>query len=470
MSTRTMPIDETKIIALRGRLRGPLLLEASDRDAFAESCRIWNGMIRSRPALVVRPTGSADIVECVRFAREHRLLIAAKGGGHNIAGTSLAADGLTVDLCRMRGVLVDPVHKLARVQGGCLLGDVDRETQLHGLATVLGFVSETGVAGLTLGGGFGYLTRRFGWASDNLVEVEIVTADARVLRASAQENPDLFWALRGGGANFGIVTSFTFRLHEVGPSVTAGMIAWPAEQAPEVLATFAEVSATAGRELTLATNLRLAPPAPFLPKDFHGKPMIGVIACHTGTPAQAERDLEPLRRCGKPIADQLVQKPYAAQQMMLDATQPKGLHYYWKSEYLPGLSAAARETFLKYGARIPTAQSQIILFQVGGALGERPADDGAVGNRDAQFVFSAAGCWLPDDPNAQAHPHWVRDAWQAMKPHATGGVYVNFLTEEEGEDRVRAAYGANFARLSAVKGQYDPDNLFRSNKNVLPQR
>ncbi len=460
--------DAGAIAGFRSKLRGPLLLEDTDRLAFEESCKIWNGMIRSRPALVVRPTGTADVVECVRFARERALAISPKGGGHNIAGTSLVDGGLMVDMCRMRGVLVDPQQKLVRVQPGCLLGDVDRETQLHGLATVLGFVSETGVAGLTLGGGIGYLTRRFGWTSDNLVEAEIVGADAKVLRASANENADLFWALRGGGGNFGIVTSFTFRLHDVGPMITGGMIVWPAEQAQEVLATFSEVTRTSSRELTLVSTMRLAPPAPFIPKEWHGKPIVGVVACQSGTPSQAEKDLAPFRRLGKPIVDLITQKPYVAQQTMLDAAQPKGLHYYWKTEYLPALTEKIVDTYRTHGALAPTPTCQIFMFQVGGAIAEMAADDGAVGNRDAQFVLGVAGSWLPDDVNAQKHISWVRAAWDSMRPLGTGGVYVNFMTDDEGEDRVRAAYRDNFARLSAVKAKYDPDNVFRANKNVPP--
>jgi FAD/FMN-containing dehydrogenase len=316
-------LDTATVNTFRSRLRGPLLLPDADRDAYQETCRIWNGMIKARPALVVRPTGTADVVECVRFAREQGLPIAARGGGHNIAGSCLAPDGLTVDLQRLRGVLVDPRHRRVLVQGGCLLGDVDRETQLHGLATPLGFVSETGVAGLTLGGGFGYLTRRFGWACDNLLEAEVVTADAKVVRASAEENADLFWALRGGGANFGIVTSFTYALHEVGPIVTAGMIVWPVEQAAEVMAAYADVSSRSRRELALVTTMRLAPPAPFLPKEVHGKPIIGVVVCHSGTEEQATADLAPLRAVGNPHADMVVRKPYCAQQTMLDARSPR---------------------------------------------------------------------------------------------------------------------------------------------------
>src|SRR6266568_8951282 len=291
--------DEATVNTLRGRLRGPGLLPGGD--GFDDAARVWNGMIRARPALIARPTGTADVVECVAFAARERVLIAAKGGGHNIAGTSLADGGLTLDLSRLKGVLVDPERKIARVQAGCLLGDVDRETQLHGLATVLGFVSETGVAGLTLGGGFGYLTRRFGWTVDNLLEVEIVTADGRVLRASPERHEDLFWALRGGGGNFGVVTAFTYRLHEVGPKIVGGLIAWPADRAAKILELYRRTTASAPRELTLVLVLRFAPPAPFIPPDWRGKPIVGIVACHTGSLEQGHRDLAPLKEFGGAI-------------------------------------------------------------------------------------------------------------------------------------------------------------------------
>jgi FAD/FMN-containing dehydrogenase len=459
-------LDEAAVNGLRTKLRGPLLGPTSD--GYGESCLIWNGMIKSKPALVVRATGTADVIEAIRFARKEKLCVAPKCGGHNIAGTALADAGLTIDMSRMRGVLVDPEAKLVRVQAGCLLGDVDRETQVHGLATVLGFVSETGVSGLTLGGGFGYLTRRFGWTVDSLVEAEIVTAEGQVLRANAETNADLFWAIRGGGGNFGVVTSFTFRLYPVGPMITGGMMVWSAERAAEVLETFDTVSQTAPRELTMAASMRLAPPAPFVPKEWHGKPIVALIVCHSGSKAQAEADLAPLRKLGNPIADLVMEKPYAAQQAMLDATQPKGLSYYWKSEFLPRLTPDVRELYRKVGTTVPSGQSQVVMFHVGGAIAEKRADDGAVGNRDAEYMLGVAGAWLPTDPDGASHMAWVRAGWESLKPHATGGVYVNFLTEEEGDDRVRAAYRDNFDRLSKVKSKYDPDNLFRSNKNVTP--
>jgi FAD/FMN-containing dehydrogenase len=462
-----LQLDEDTFGGLRVSLRGPLL--APEAPGFDEACRIWNAMIPARPGLVVQPTGTADIVAGVQFARQHKIGISAKGGGHNIAGTCLVDGGMTLDLSRMRGVLVDPGSRIARVQAGCLLGDVDRETQLFGLATPLGFVSETGVAGLTVGGGFGYLTRRFGWTVDNLLEMEVVTADGEIVRASEDTNADLFWALRGGGGNFGIVTAFTFKLHALGPKVTGGLIIWPGEHAEEVLAKYREATETAPRELTLAAAVRMAaPPAPFIPKDRHGKPWAALIVCHSGSKAQAESDLAALRGFGKPMVDLIGEMPYVKLQSLLDATQPKGVCYYWKSEFLPKLSATTDSLMNRHAMSATSPMSQIVLFHIGGALAERSADDGAVGNRDAEYMLGIQASWPPDDKVGQPHVQWARAAWQELRSHSTGGVYVNFLTAEEGEDRVRAAYKDNYGRLAQVKAKFDPNNLFRSNKNIAP--
>jgi FAD/FMN-containing dehydrogenase len=297
-------------------------------------------------------------------------------------------------MSRMRDVTVDPDSRLAHVGPGCLLKHIDGATQQHGLATVLGFVSETGVAGLTLGGGFGYLTRRFGWAVDNLEEVEVVTADGEIRTANRVENADLFWALRGAGGNFGVVTRFTFRLHEVGPVITGGLIAWSADRAGEVLETYRELTESAPRELTAAVTVRLAPPAPFLPQEWHGRPIAGLILCHSGT--NREADLEAVRALGDPIVDLVAEKPYAAQQSMLDPTQPKGLFYYWKTEFLPGLSSEFLDTFRERALQATSPMSQSLVFHLGGALNEHENGDGAVGNRDATHVGGFAGAWRPD--------------------------------------------------------------------------
>ncbi|HWC12865.1 MAG TPA: FAD-binding oxidoreductase [Acidimicrobiales bacterium] len=457
----SVTLTAQQLEALASRIRGPVL-QAGD-EGWAEAVLVWNGMVAKVPALVLQPTSAADVAEAVRFAAEHGLLLSVKGGGHNIAGTAMAPGGLTLDMALMRQVTVDPDARQVHVGPGCRLGEVDAVTQERGLAAVLGFVSETGVAGLTLGGGFGYLTRRFGWTVDNLDEVEIVAADGRVLTASREENADLFWALRGGGGNLGVVTRFTFPLYEVGPIVTGGLIGWGAERAPEVLAAYRQLTESAPRELTAVLTIRLAPPAPFLPPEWHGKPIVGVVVCHTGP--RAADDLAGLRGLGSPIVDLIVEKPYTAQQSMLDATQPKGPHYYWKTEFIPGLSDEFFDSFHAGAVQVTSPMSQSIMFHLAGALNERGDDDGAVGNRDAAFVTGYAASWRPDDPRGAEHVAWARDSWSAIRPFSTGN-YVNFQVADDDATRIAAAYGDNYGRLQQVKAAYDPGNLFRVNRNV----
>jgi FAD/FMN-containing dehydrogenase len=461
-----LQLSPSDIAQLKGRLRGSLLLDGDE--GYDESRKLWNGMIDRRPAMVVRPTGTADVVECVNFVRKHGIMLSIRGAGHNIAGTAIADGGLALDMSKMRGVFVDSKSRRAQAQAGCVLGDVDRETQLHGLVTALGFVSETGIAGLTLGGGFGYLTRRFGWTVDNLLEVEMVTADSRVLRANESDHPDLFWAVRGGGGNFGVVTSFTYRLHPLGPKIVGGIIAWPADRAKEVLELYREATMSAPRELTLVLAMRFAPSAAFVPSEWHGKPIIAFIACHSGTTDQATEDLKRIREFGGAIFDMVVEKNYTAQQSMLDTTQPRGNHYYWKSEFYPGLPDRALDIIRERGAQETSSLSQMVLFHVEGAIGERKADDGAVGNRDAAYVMVVVNGWHPDDPDGKRHIAWVRSTWDQLRPFSTGGVYINFQTADEGEERIRASYGQNFNRLAQIKAKYDPHNLFRVNRNVSP--
>jgi FAD/FMN-containing dehydrogenase len=456
-------LSERELGALASRVQGPLL-RAGD-DGWDEAVLVWNGMVDKVPAQVFRPTSAVDVAEAVRFAAERRLLLAIKGGGHNIAGTAMAPGGLTLDMSLTRDVTVDLATRQVHVGPGCKLGDVDVVTQEHGLAAVLGFVSETGVAGLTLGGGFGYLTRRFGWTVDTLDEVEIVTADGELLTANRDENADLFWALRGGGGNFGVVTRFTLRLYEVGAGITGGMIAWGAERADEVLAVYRRLTDSAPRELTTALTIRLAPPAPFLPPEWHGKPIVGIVACHTG--ADASADLAPLRDLGSPIVDLIVEKPYTAQQAMLDATQPKGPHYYWKTEFIPGLSDGFLESFRAGALEVTSPMSQSIMFHLAGALNERREDDGAVGNREAGFVTGYAASWRPDDPRGDEHVAWARKSWTGIRPFSIGN-YVNFQVADDDAARTAAAYGDNYQRLQHVKAAYDPENLFRVNRNVAP--
>ena len=456
---------ESLVNELKSRVRGPLLRPGEP--GYDEARSVWNAMIDRRPALIVRCLGTADVVACVAAAREYGLQLSIKGGGHNIAGLAVCDGGLMLDLSLMRGVWVDPGQGVARAQAGCLLGDVDRETQLHGLAAVLGFVSNTGCAGLTLGGGFGYLTRRFGWTSDNVASIDLVTADGRVRRASEQENPDLFWGLRGGGGNFGVATSFEYTLHPIGPDVIGGAIAWRGEDADKVLEMYRSLTAQAPRELTCVAGLRLAPPAPWLAKEVHGKPIVALFVCCSGPLADAEKVVAPIKAFGTPVGDVVQKRTYVSQQSLLDATQPKGRRYYWKSEYLSALDPEFLHMAVEHARRIVSPHSGILIFPLDGAL-ERFADDhSAVGNRSATAVVNIAGAWehaADDGENIE----WARAAWRDLRRFSTGGTYVNFLTDDEGHERTRAAYGSNYARLVEVKSRWDSSNLFRANKNVAP--
>ena len=444
------------------------LLQAGD-EGWEDALSIWNGMVASVPALVVQPISAGDVAAAVVFARDNGLLVSIKGGGHNVAGTAIAEGGLMLDMSRMRELTVDSEAKLAHVGPGCRLQDVDRATQAHGLATVLGFVSEVGVAGLTLGGGLGYLTRRFGWTVDNLQEVEIVTADGQIRTASREENADLFWALRGGGGNFGVVTRFTFRLHEVGPTVFGGLIAWPFERADEILREYRAITSESPRELAVFVDLLHAPPAPFVPEEWHGKKLCAMLVCYSGDLAVTDQVLAPIRSLRDPVVDLLAELPYTRLQSLLDETEPTGMHYYWKTEYLAELSDGFLSALPELYATCPMPLGDLGVLQLGEALEEHDEDDGAVGNRDARYVFGVKGMWEPGETNADGFRQWVRDAWERLRPFSTGRTYINFQSADEGEERVRASYGDNYDRLMDVKGRYDPENLFRSNRNIRPR-
>jgi FAD/FMN-containing dehydrogenase len=424
-------------------------------------------MIDKRPAVVVRCLGTADVITCVQFAREHELLLCLKGGGHNIAGLAAADGALMLDMSLRRGVWVDPQRKVARAQAGCLLGDVDCETQVHGLAAVLGFVSLTGIAGLTLGGGFGYLTRRWGWTADNVAGMDVVTADARLVHAGSDENADLFWGLRGGGGNFGVVTGIDYVLHPVGPEVVGGVVAWPASAAPKVLELYRTLVEKAPPELTLTALMRPAPPAPWLPKDMHGKPIVALLACYSGKPEEGEKAVAPIKSFGNPIGDMLVRRPYTQMQSLLDATQPKGRRNYWKSEYLPRVEPSLCEKLIDHAAKIRSPHSSIGLMHIGGALNSLNDDHSPVGNRDAHYVLNLAGSWEQAGED-RANIEWAREAWHDIKSFSTGGTYINFLTEDEGPERTKAALGKGLQRLAEVKARWDPENVFRTNRNIKP--
>jgi FAD/FMN-containing dehydrogenase len=451
--------------AWKARLRGPVLVPGDV--GYDDSRTVWNGMIDRKPAAIARCLGTADVIECVRFAREQNLLLCIKGGGHNIAGLAVANGAVMLDMSLMRGVWVDPHRRVAHAQAGCTLGDVDRETQLHGLASVLGFISLTGIAGLTLGGGIGYLTRRWGWTTDNVVGMDVVTAEAQLVHASSDENADLFWGLRGGGGNFGVVTGIQYALHRVGPEMVGGVVAWPASEAPRVLELYTTLAEQAPPELTLVALMRPAPSAPWLPQDRHGTPIVAVLACHTGASDEGEKAVAPIKSFGKPIGDVLMRRTYVQMQSLLDATQPKGRRYYWKSEYLPRIESALSERVIEHAARIRSPHSAVILFQMGGALNRLGNDHSPVGNRDARYLLNIAGAWeLPDDDNVNIE--WVRQAWHDMRRFSTGGTYINFLTEDDGAERTEAALGGALGRLARVKTRWDPHNVFRSNRNIRP--
>ena len=459
-------LPEDTIRKFKESLRGELIL--SEDAGYDDARSLWNAMIDRRPALIARCLGVTDVVASVNFAREHGLLLSIKGGGHNIAGLAVCEGGLMLDMSRMRGVWVDPMMRTARAQAGCLLGDVDRETQLHGLAAVLGFVSNTGIAGLTLGGGFGYLTRRFGWTSDNLLSMEVVTADGRVVQASDKENANLFWGLCGGGGNFGVVTGFDYKLYSVGPEVMAGAIAWRAEYAGEVLEMLRTLMEQAPPELVCVAGLRLAPPAPWLSKDVHGRPIVALFVCHSGEVSEGEKLIAPIKAFGSPVGDIVQRRTYVSQQSLLDATQPKGRRYYWKSEYLPKLEPELLAKTIRHAEAIVSPHSAIILFPLDGALNRLPEDHSAAGNRDSAWVLNITASWekIEDD---KTNIEWARAAWRDMRSFSTGGTYVNFLTEEESGDRIQDAYRKNYGRLIEVKSKWDPGNLFRVNKNIVPR-
>ena len=457
-------LESDAIEAFRQTLRGNVCL--AEEPGYDEARTIWNAMIDRRPGAVVRCKGAADIIRAVRFAREHGLLVAVRGGGHNIAGNAVCDGGLLIDLSLMRSVRVDAFHRTARVDPGATLGDFDKEAQAFCLATPLGINSTTGVAGLTLGGGFGWLSRKFGLAADNLISADVVTAEGELVRASIAENTDLFWALRGGGANFGVVSSFEFRLHPVGPMVLAGLIIHPFARAKELLAGYRDVAAKAPDELTVWVVLRQAPPLPFLPAEVHGKEIVAFAVCYAGDENEGKRALEPLRALGEPIADVIGMQPFAAWQTAFDPLLTPGAYNYWKSHNFVELKDGLLDTLVSQTTSLPTGECEIFIGQLGGAISRVAIDATVFPHRDAKFVMNVHTRWR-DPADEQRSISWARQLFAETASHATGGVYVNFMPEDE-TDRVAGAYGPNYARLAALKAKYDPGNLFRLNQNVRP--
>jgi FAD/FMN-containing dehydrogenase len=442
------------------------VLEPSDL-GYETARQVWNGDIQRRPAVIARCTGPADVLAAVRFARERDLAVAVRGGGHAVAGHAVCEGGVVIDLSGMTGVRVDPLDATARAQGGCVWGHVDHETQSLGLAVTGGIVTHTGIGGLTLGGGIGHLMRRFGLTIDNVISCDVVTADGDRLVASDEEHPELFWGLRGGGGNFGIVTSFEYRLHAVGPTVLAGVLAWPMAEASAVLRRLRDFAADAPDEVGIMANLRLAPPLPIFPRELHGQPIVALIVCCVGGIEEGESVLRPLREFRNPAVDGIAPKPYIAHQAMFDPAYPHGRHYYWKAWKLPPLSDAAIDTIVDHASAITSPLSAIPLFTLGGAVGRVADDATAFTGRSAAHDINFVASWLPDDPDPETHKTWARNAWEAMRPYSEG-VYVNFIHDEPSA-HVRVAYGdEKYDRLLALKGKYDPTNFFRLNQNIAP--
>lgn len=449
---------------LRARFRGALLRPGEE--GYEEARRIWNGAIDRHPALIARCAGADDVVEAVRFARECELLVSVRGGGHAVAGYAVCDGGLMIDLSSMKSVRIDPKARTARAAGGLIWSELDRATQPHGLATTGGVISHTGIGGLTLGGGLGHLMRKHGLTVDNLLSVDLVTSDGESLHVDEVSEPELFWGLRGGGGNFGIATAFEYRLHPVGPMVLGGPIAWPLEDGPAVLKAMNEIAPEAPDELGISPSVTLAPPAPFVPVDRIGQPMVALILVWVGDQAEGEKAIAPLRSVGTPFVDAVRPLPYLLIQSMLDAGAPHGRHYYWKSHRLPEINGAVIDVMMERAAVASAPFWQMNGWAVGGAVTRVDANATAVGAREIGWDLNITAAWPPLDPSAEEHKEWVREGWTALKQHSTG-VYMNFLSDE-GVSGVKSAYGDRLTRLTAVKDKYDPDNFLRMNANIRP--
>jgi FAD/FMN-containing dehydrogenase len=417
--------------------------------------------------VIVRCAGAADVRRAVTLARNNNLIVAVRGGGHNIAGNAVCEGGLMIDLSMMKSVRIDPLRKIAWVEPGATLGDLDKEAQAFGLTTPTGINSTTGVAGLTLGGGFGWITRKFGMTIDNLLAADVVLASGDLVRASQTENSDLFWALRGGGGNFGIVTAFEFKLHEVGPEVLSGLVIHPLEGAADLLRSYRKIAAAAPDELTVWVVLRRAPPLPFLPEEWHGREILAFAACYCGDMSTGEQALAELRALGNPIADVISPHPFVGWQAAFDPLLEPGARNYWKSHDFTELSDDAIADLLAAVTRLPTAECEVFLAHVGGAMSRVPADATAYPQRKSHFIMNVHTRWRDAGQDA-ACIGWARELFGTMARHAVGTVYVNFMPDDEA-DRIEAAYGPNYSRLAEIKARYDPANLFRMNQNIRPR-
>jgi FAD/FMN-containing dehydrogenase len=460
MTTLTLKAREE----IKGLIKGSIIVP--DDPGYEEARQVWNAMIDRRPAVIVQCAQADDVPSVIRFARQNELELSIRGAGHNIAGNALCDNGIMIDFSRMKNVRVDVGKKRAYVEPGVTLADLDAATQAHGLATPVGINSTTGIAGLTLGGGFGWLTRKYGMTIDNLVSVDMITAEGKKIRASESENADLFWAIRGGGGNFGVVTQFEFQLFPLGPEIVAGLIVFPFNQAKQILTKYRQFVNSAPEELNVWVVLRKAPPLPFLPESVHGKEVVILPIFYSGAVAEAEKLIAPLRAFGTALGEHIGAQPYVQWQKAFDPLLTPGARNYWKSHNFTELADGALDAIIESAGKLPSPQCEIFMGLIAGAPNRIAADAMAYGHRDAKFVLNVHGRW-DEAKDDQKGIGWAREFFKASAPYASAGAYVNFMTEEEG-DRVAAAYGSNYERLVEIKRRYDPANVFHLNQNIKP--
>ena len=457
-------LDQSAIDAFSTQIRGNVI--TASHPGYDEARTIYNAMIDKRPEMIVRCVDVADVIHAVNFARDSNLPLAIRGGGHNVAGLALVNDGLVIDLSAMKSVQVDPVRKRARVEGGATWGDFDHATHAFGLATPTGIISTTGVAGLTLGGGFGHLSRHYGLSCDNLISADMVLADGTFTTASKDQNPDLFWAIRGGGGNFGVVTTFEFQLHPV-HTVYGGPLFYPVEHTETLLRFFRDYMREAPDAMTAFFGFHQGPPAPFIPEHLHWVPMVTIMTCYSGPLEQGEQTIQPLRDVVQPVVDLAGPIPYPALNSMFDDLYSPGLHHYWKADYVPELNDESIAIHTKYGPKVPSLHSTMHLYPQTGAIQKVGKTDTAYSYRDVEYVHNIIA--VDADPSKMdANMAWMQDYWSELHPHAGESAYVNFLMDGEGNDRIKGTYRENYDRLVQVKTAYDPDNLFRVNQNIQP--
>jgi FAD/FMN-containing dehydrogenase len=461
---RQSRLDAATVRTFVQSIRGKVI-EPGD-ELYESARRVYNGMIDKKPRLIVRCANVADVINSVNFARDNGLELAIRGGSHNVAGLGVVDGGLVIDLSSMKGIRIDPAKRTVRVEGGCLWGDVDHATYPFGLAVPGGIISTTGVAGLTLGGGIGHLTRKYGLSCDNLISADVVTADGRLAVASEHDNEDLFWALRGGGGNFGVVTSFEFKAHPV-KNVLAGPVFYGIEKTADVLRFYREFIAGAPEELSAFFAFQIGPEAPFIPKPLQGVTMCAIVACYSGPVEKGEQFVKPIRQFGPPVLDLLGPLPFPALQSLFDPLLPPGLQHYWKADYIHGITDDMINAHAEYGPKVPTVQSTMHIYPTSGAVQGVGKDQTAYAARDVNFVHVIPAMY-PDPKDTPKNVAWVRDYWGALHPHTAKSAYVNFLMGDEGEGSIKATYGDNYRRLSQIKKKYDPDNLFHVNQNIRP--